>query len=122
MPVEELVQEATQRLQAFGFQPLDEGGGERHGAFEWMWVKLRGEKGHSYVSLSDSETAGGVHRIQVWAGADNGVRFGRYLVREFSSSLDGNRDVIVESLEEAARRATALPDVTLTETYLRPPQ
>src|SRR5918992_868560 len=102
-----------------GVKPLDEGGGERHGAFEWTWVKPR-RKGHSYVSLSDFEAVDGTQKVQVWAGADNGVRFGRYLVREFPNFLDRERDAVVKSLEEAANHAVTLPDITLTGTYIRP--
>ena len=52
------------------------------------------------------------------------VRFGRYLVREFPNTRDGDLsdsdlNQILASLQEAANRATTLPDVVLTGTYIR---
>ena len=123
MPLEELIKQATKRLQEFGFSPLDEGGGERHGAWDWTWVKPRNKR-RSYVSLSEIDAVDGTHKVQVWAGADNSVRFGRYLVREFPrySDTDADKNSVVESLGEAASRATALSDATLSETYIQPIQ
>ena len=129
MPLQELIEQATKKLQKLGFSSLDQRvdedrvGGERHGGWDWTWVKLRDQM-RSYVSLTEIDAVDGTHRVQVWAGADNSVHFGRYLVREFPwySDTDADKNAVVESLGEAARRATVLSDATLTGTYIQPIQ
>lgn len=125
MPFEKLISQATVGLTTAGFAPLDEGGGERHGAWEWVWSKPRGAKGHSYVTLAALDPAPGFYFIEVWAGADNGVHFGRYLVSRFPASrveaIQTEESVtnIVDTLKNAAEIATVLTDTDLTGTYVR---
>ena len=89
-----------------------------------MLAKPRGAEGHYYTSLDAVELTDDTYRMEVWTGADNGVRFGRYLVREFPNTRDSDLagsglDQILASLQEAANRATTLPDEVLTGTYIR---
>jgi len=124
MPFENLVQSVTEQLKKLKFEALDEGGGERHGAWEWTWVRPRTGRGHCYASLGAVELAPGEYRMDMWAGADNGLRFGRRLVREFPSirgrDLQPNGlEQIVESVLEAAKQASTLSDAALTDNYVR---
>lgn len=124
MPFENLMRSATEKLRNLQFQLLDEGGGERHGAWEWTWIKPRDGGGHCYASLGAVELGPGSYRIEVWAGADNEVHFGRYLVKAFpdvgdNASQIGEQSQIVEGLVEAANRASVLSNAALTDSYLR---
>ena len=127
MLFDRLIQSASEKLKELDFYPLDDKdevqGGERHGGREWTWAK-RGEEGHYYTSFGAVELTDDTYRMEVWTGSDKGVRFGRYLVREFPNTRDSDLagsglDQILASLQEAAKRATTLPDEVLTGTYIR---
>jgi hypothetical protein len=124
MPLKDLVQSATEKLKKLKFEALDEGGGERHGAWEWTWVGPRNGGGHCYASLGAVELAAGKYLMEVRAGADNGLRFGRCLVSKFPDIKDlgsqtSHLDDIVESVLEAAKLASTLSDADLTDYYDR---
>lgn len=40
MPLEKLWHTAQSNLDKQSFRPMDEGGGERHGTWEWTWIKM----------------------------------------------------------------------------------
>jgi hypothetical protein len=124
MPFAGLIHKTTEILKNSKFEPLDEGGGERHGAWEWVWVRRRDGVGNYYVSLSAVESAGATYHMEVWAGADDNTHFGRCLVREFPSIRDDKSgeplwDEVLQSLGEAASRASGLAITDLTGTYVK---
>lgn len=119
-----LIRHVTEVLTGSKLQPLDEGGGERHGAWEWTWVGPRadGRAGRAYVTVAALENDGS-YDLEVWAGADDGLHFVRQLVREFSSvrvEPIGTMQTlnIAKSVKAAAEHAIALRDESLTGTYL----
>lgn len=86
MKLEELADKVNEGLNGFSlddFEVLEEYGGERHGSWEWRWVGPRQQKGRGrvYVSLSAFKS-GNDYQIEVWAGADDGIRFRRDRVDE----------------------------------------
>lgn len=124
MTFENLAQSATERLGKLKFEPLDEGGGERHGAWEWTWVKPRDGGGRCYTSLSAVKLVAGPFTIEVRAGADNGLRFGRVQGRKFEAVADsdlseGLSNTILSRLEGAAEKACRLSEDDLKDSYPR---
>jgi hypothetical protein len=125
MPFESLNEIATTTLkEAISFEPLDPGGGDRHGAWEWTWIRPRDGGGTCYATLAALGPLGGVYDLEVSAGADDASRFGKFLVREFPhvAEPDSNSKIfseIVEALVIAAKKATVLAAPDLTQNYVR---
>src|SRR5437870_300518 len=104
MAVEDVAKLATSRLLKHNFTVQDNGS-DRHGAREWSWVRERAVgKGHCYVSLDrfESKPGGKDNELEVWAGADDGERFGRELIQHFA--YEEKDEVILDALERAAER------------------
>ena len=125
MLFEELARSATERLLHKEFYLLDEGMVERHGAWEWTWVKRREGAGHCYASLGVVGVEPDQYNLEIWTGADNLVRFRRFVVREFLGVRDDDlsepaQNQVLEALEDAANTALALSDSDLTDSYIKP--
>lgn len=73
MLMEQLVAEATFRLRERGFLPLDEGGGERYGVWEWTWVRSD-SSATFFVSLCALERQPDAYDIEVWSDAGVGIQ------------------------------------------------
>jgi hypothetical protein len=86
VPLEKLVLTAGQEiLGTADYQMVDYGGGDRHGAWEWMWRKSHGPR-RVAVTISVAETDGESDAcdIEVWAGCEERLRFGRVRIGEIS--------------------------------------
>lgn len=103
---EKLSREATVRLGKSGFKELNKGS-ERHGAFEWSWLRERDET-RCYVLFGVVEDTPGTYEVDVWAGADDGQHFGRLEI--MSPTRDAKDEDIIFALEQAAQRALAMDE------------
>ncbi|GEM_PF-4822725 len=126
MPLNDVINWITGLVKKHGFIPMDDGGAERHGAWEWTWLKAR-HSGHAYITLAALECEPGTYRVQIWAGTDDSNHFARHLVRELSSLREVTlftdtdfkiRKAIIESIDEAAIYSMTVPASSLTGSYL----
>src|SRR5256885_1687543 len=107
-PLEKLVITAAENSLP-GYRIVDDTGGDRHGAWEWMWWRRYGDRRLTVtiaVAASGGETTI-YYDLEVWAGAEQGLRFGRARIGEISRIPDRESDAAVSvqltRLVEAAR-------------------
>jgi len=108
------------------FNEIDRGGGDRHGVWEWSWVR-RDENRHVYISLGGRSLPNDILSFEVWACADDGRRFGRMLIGVietpsdtlFRRPKDGVETfpALVELLKTAKLRAASFPQDHMTGVY-----
>jgi hypothetical protein len=114
------------RLKKRGFSHLGPGA-DRHGSWEWVFLKAA-EGLNRFVFVSCTDVAQFVtgdlpwYRVQVWAGADDHIRFVRRLTGELRANeqhlgkeLPG---MLSETLDRAMTEAERFRGVDLTEIYL----
>jgi hypothetical protein len=134
---DDLVKEFSSSLSEQGtfnyYSILDQG--ERHGSYEWTWaaqseqaIRYALEPGElrRFVSLAITplQDLGPPFIVEVWAGADDDGRFGRYLVARWNNvTLDEILGGVLKNdlsttLEHAAVRADSLKPRDLLDTRL----
>jgi hypothetical protein len=111
-----ILEHATRRLTALGYEALDGFGGARHGSWECTWVS-RHPGWFSIVVLAWPETADigdAVYPVgaEVWYGYRAGDRYGRNLLASLTVPMHltgGDEDVVVEAVMRAAVLALQSP-------------
>ena len=77
--LEGVIRRAHEDLGHQGFTPLDPGGGDRHGAVEYVWVRDYGEC-KQCVTISFPQDEVGQYEVEVWAGISTKEKLRRELI------------------------------------------
>jgi hypothetical protein len=115
MPFTKLVPEVASALNRFEFSQIDEIGSERHGALEWTWIANSSEfalfVALAAIPMNHDDGPLRPYQLEVWYGADDGQRFGRFLSGALPSVFDTDVaqfpiiDAIVQTMVTSAAHA-----------------
>ena len=104
------------------------GKGERHGSHEWTWSPTKDDGIALFVALAITpEQQPSLCGVEIWAGAEDGERFVRHLVAQFSGVKPQTiceepvKTWIREAVSEGAAHALAFTLGDLTEVRYRIP-
>ena len=93
-PLEKLVITAAEHGLP-GYQIVDDIGGDRHGAWEWMWWRRHGDRRLTVtIAVAASGEEAIYYDLEVWAGAEQRLRFGRVRIGEISRIPDRESDLL----------------------------
>ena len=120
MAFEALTSAVESRLKELGYFPWDSGGGERHGALEWVWTQRSGSI-RLYVTMAIIEPAKDEYEVEVWAGASDGTRRKRILVGRslLRDSPDSHVAEVLQRVQDATAQAWEIVKNGLEEPLLR---